>query len=82
MRVINWLKAHKLIVGAALALVLLWIFVWKKRVVGHRTPEEAIAEGWMVWQAGITGWKEESPDGKTSIYHDEGWTGSPFAYAG
>jgi len=46
---------------------------------GHASPEDAIAAGWTVWPRALEGWLEVSPDGQTSIEHDTGWTGDPFA---
>ena len=78
-----WVTQHKgiAIVGG---LAVLWLVyrLWKGLSLtsaGHASPEDAISYGWSVYQAGITGWKEVSPDGKTVYDHSTGWTGDPFA---
>jgi len=45
---------------------------------GHASPEDAIAWGWSVFPAGISGWYEVSPDGGTRVMHASGWTGDPY----
>lgn len=77
-----WLKKHP----GALALgviALAWIvyrMVSGQAVTssGHSSPEDAISYGWTVFPAGITGWLEVSPDGKTQYLHDTGWKGDPY----
>jgi hypothetical protein len=63
--------------AAALGGVLVWKFLARTKE-GHASPEDAIAAGWMVRPAGITGWQEESPDGQKSYLHETGWSGDPF----
>jgi len=46
---------------------------------GHASPEDAISYGWAVYPAGVSGWKEVSPDGKIEYWHETGWTGDPFS---
>jgi hypothetical protein len=80
-RLVTLAKAHKYVTAALAVLVLFWL--WRRvrgesLTGGHTSPDDAIAAGWSVYQAGITGWLEESPDGKTSYLHDTGWTGSPY----
>jgi hypothetical protein len=82
----TWLRAHKWL-ALVVALALVWIVYRVIRGLsitgaGHASPEDAIAEGWMVYPAGITGWFETSPDGSQSIMHDTGWNGDPFGKAG
>jgi hypothetical protein len=80
----KWLKAHKLIVLAAvIGLAVVWYFVRRSKGLaafegGHATPEDAIAYGWVVHQMGISGWMEISPTGET-YEHFSGWTGDPYA---
>lgn len=78
----TWIRSHT-VLALAVALLLAWaIFRATGRTRnGHASPEDAIAAGWMVYPAGITGWLEVSPDGQTSIMHDTGWNGDPFAHA-
>jgi hypothetical protein len=79
-----WIKKHLVLVIVA-ALVAAWcLYRWSKGLSatgeGHASPEDAIAEGWMVYQAGITGWQEVSPLGHV-VEHMTGWTGDPFTKA-
>jgi hypothetical protein len=80
-----WAAANKAI-AIVVGLLLLLILYRLARGLGgsyggHSSPEDAIASGWVVYQAGITGWLEVSPDGKQSIMHNTGWTGDPFKTA-
>lgn len=77
-----WIKGHKVIV-VVIALALGWVVYRVSKGLalvssGHASPDDAIAYGWVVYQRGITGWLEVSPDGKTSIAHDTGWNGDPY----
>ena len=82
MRMKAWLKKHRTL-AIVLGVALVWVVY---RVVtglsvtsaGHASPADAISYGWSVYQAGITGWKEVSPDGKTQYLHDTGWVGDPY----
>ncbi len=81
-----WLKTHKTL-AVLLGLVVVWIvfrLLSGQRLTsgGHSSPADAISYGWSVFPAGITGWLEVSPDGKTNYMHDTGWTGDPFTTAG
>jgi hypothetical protein len=83
MRMKAWLKSHMAIAVVG-GLLLAWIVYRVVRGLsltsaGHASPEDAITYGWSVYQAGITGWKEVSPDGKIVVDHDSGWNGDPFA---
>lgn len=74
----------KSVAAVLAALVVLWLLYRIFRgsgAGGHATPSDAIAAGWMVYQAGITGWLETSPDGRQQIMHNAGWTGDPFSRA-
>jgi hypothetical protein len=76
----KWLKGRKAI-AILLAVALVWIVYRIFRGVGaygHVSPADAIASGWTVYQAGITGWLEVAPDGKTNYMHDSGWTVDPY----
>jgi hypothetical protein len=78
-----WIWGHKLIAAAIAVLVVGWIL---HRLAGsgrggHTTVAEAIAAGWTVYPAGITGWKEVGPDGTTEVWHMTGWTADPSATA-
>lgn len=69
------LRAHWLLVLIAIAVGVYW---YASRTSGHDTPGHnspyaARDDGWEVDQAGITGWLEVSPDGKTSVMHNTGW---------
>jgi len=76
-----WARKHK---AAAVLVGLVFLYLlyrWargERLAGGHRTPEDAVAWGWMVAQAGITGWKEWDPATGKEYYHDTGWTGDPF----
>ena len=78
-----WLKAHKAI-GIVLGAIVLWGIYRAlsggllSASSGHASPEDAISYGWSVYQAGISGWLEVSPDGTKSIMHDTGWAGDPY----
>jgi hypothetical protein len=84
-RLAVWAKGHRALVLVLFVVVGWVIYRWAsgKQVAGagHSTPADAISYGWVVYQAGITGWMETSPDGSQAIYHDTGWTGSPYAVA-
>lgn len=86
MRVMPWLKSHWMVAAIAIAVLGWTLFRWatgrQATSAAHRTPEDAIAAGWMVYQAGLTGWLEVSPDDTQRFMHDTGWTGDPFAHAG
>lgn len=73
-----WVLAHKLIAAAIAVLVVGWILHRASGAGrgGHATPAEAIAAGWTVYPAGISGWKEVSPDEKTEFWHMTGWSDS------
>jgi hypothetical protein len=80
-----WFKSHKILTGA-IAVAVLWILYRVTRGLsltspGHSSPEDAISFEWSVYQAGITGWLEVSPDSKTSIMHNTGWAGDPYKSA-
>jgi hypothetical protein len=72
----NWYSVLLAVAGAWV----LWRVVHGRSIVGagHISPEDAIADGWTVWQAGMTGWLEDSPDGTQHVMHDTGWTGDPY----
>ena len=81
----KWLKDHK---GLAIVVGLLLVWIVYRMVkglsvtsAGHASPQDAISYGWSVYQAGITGWSEVSPDGKTTYMHETGWTGDPYKAA-
>jgi hypothetical protein len=75
---VKTLRAHPLIaaaLGLGLAYVLYrWATGRSPLGAGHTTPADAISYGWVVVQAGITGWLETSPDGATNVMHDTGWS--------
>lgn len=78
----TWLKNHTAIAvvgGLVLAWIVYRIFQGLSLTsAGHASPADAISYGWSVYQAGLTGWKEVSPDGKTTYDHETGWTGDPY----
>jgi hypothetical protein len=82
---LTWARGHELL--AAVAGVLLGYLAWRwykgrnLLSAGHPTTFDAIADGWMVYPAGVTGWKETSPDGKSEVWHDTGWI-DPFGSKG
>lgn len=78
----SWISAHKLIAAAIAVLVVGFIL---HRLAGagrggHSTVAEAMAAGWTVYPAGISGWKEVSPDESQVFWHMTGWS-DPFATA-
>lgn len=78
----TWIQTHKGL-AIALGLVALWLMSRALRPSaspGHASPDDAMAAGWSVYPAGITGWLETSPDGLTAIMHDTGWTVAPWTY--
>jgi hypothetical protein len=83
-RLISWVKSHKIVVAAAV-LALYLLYRWRAGLnllsTGHATPADAIAAGYMVYPAGVTGWKEVDPDGKREVWHDTGWV-NPFTGVG
>ena len=78
MHVMKWARAHRLAAAAVLTLAIWILYRWHAGKAlfssGHATPADAIASGWVVEQAGITGWLETSPDGASNIMHDTGWS--------
>ncbi len=76
-----WLKAHTAL-AIVLGLAAAWIAYRAMKgaaSAGHTSPQDAISYGWSVYQAGVTGWLEVSPDGKTQFMHNTGWVGDPYA---
>ena len=70
-----WIWGHKLIAAAIAVLVVGWILHRLSGAGrgGHATISEARDAGWETYPAGITGWKEVGPDGKTEFWHMTGW---------
>ena len=81
----TWFKAHKglaIVLGLAIAWIVYRVMQGLSVTsAGHGSPKDAISYGWSVSQAGITGWLEVSPDGKTQYMHNTGWAGDPYATA-
>jgi hypothetical protein len=81
----SWIAKHK---AAAIVLGIVVLWIGYRLVKGmsltsgrHANPQDAISYGWSVYQAGITGWLEVSPDGKSQYMHDTGWTSDPYGQA-
>lgn len=72
---ISWVKRHP---WAVVVLVLAsWLVIRRlagKGRGGHDSPAAAVAAGWEIYPAGITGWKEVEPGTGREFWHLTGWS--------